>query len=97
MLKLKLTWEMEDGSRFDEWTRPIEMAIAERELYKGRSIIKVLREEETPSENLLLFLAHKIHSRVSDKPIGNFDQWAKKVIEIGMPEFDFPKAASLEA
>ena len=92
MLKLKLTWEMEDGSKFEEWTRPIEMASAERELYQGKSIIRILREEETPSENLLLYLAHRIHQRLSDKPIGNFDQWSKKVVEIGMPEFDLPKA-----
>lgn len=91
MLKLKLTWEMEDGSKFEEWTRPIEMASAERELYQGKSIIRILREEETPSENLLLYLAHKIHQRLSDKPVGNFDQWSKKVVEIGMPEFDLPK------
>ena len=44
MLKLKLTWEMEDGSKFEEWTRPIEMASAERELYQGKSIIRILRE-----------------------------------------------------
>lgn len=92
MLKLKLTWEMEDGSKFDEWTRPIELAVAERELYSGKSIIKVLREEETPSEHLLLYLAHKIHQRLSEKPIGNFDQWSKKVVDVGMPEFDIPKA-----
>lgn len=91
MLKLKLTWEMEDGSKFEEWTRPIEMASAERELYQGKSIIRILREEETPSENLLLYLAHRIHQRLSDKPVGNFDQWSKKVVEIGMPEFDLPK------
>lgn len=96
MLKLKLTWEMEDGSRFDEWTRPIELAVAERELYGGKSIIKILRDEETPSENLVMFLAHKVHQRISEKPIGNFDQWSKKVVEVGMPDFDLGKGTTPE-
>jgi hypothetical protein len=33
MLKLKLTWEMETGEKFEEWTRPIELSLAEKELY----------------------------------------------------------------
>lgn len=88
---------MEDGSKFDEWTIPIELAIAERELYKGRSIVAVLREEEVPSNHLMLFLAHKIHTRISEKPVGNFDAWCKKVVNIHIPEFDVPKDWTPEA
>lgn len=97
MIKLKITWEMEDGSKFEEWTRPIELANAEKDLYGGKSIIVTLRDEQSPSNNLIMYLAHKIHQRISDKPVGNFDQWSKKIIEVGMPEFDLPKGSSPEA
>jgi hypothetical protein len=39
----------------------------------------------------MLFLAHKIQQRLSDKPIGNFDQWSKKVVEVNINEFEVPK------
>jgi hypothetical protein len=64
MLKLKLLWELETGEKFEEWTRPIELSLAEKELYSGKSIVKILIEESTPSNTLLLFLAHKIQQRV---------------------------------
>ncbi len=97
MLKLKVKWEMEDGSKFEEWTRPTEMAMAERELYHGKSIISILKTEEVPSNNLMMFLAHKIHQRLADKPVGNLEQWSKKVVELDMPEFELGKGSSPEA
>ncbi len=42
MLKLQISWELETGEKFDEWTRPIELAMAEKELYNNKSIVKVL-------------------------------------------------------
>jgi len=96
MLKLKIHWELEDGSQFDEWTRPIELAIAEKELFNGKSIIAVLRDEQVPSNQLMLYLAHKIHQRIAEKPIGNFDVWSKKIVNVGMPEFELPKGSTPE-
>ena len=32
MLKLKLRWELETGEVYEEWTRPNELAQAEKEL-----------------------------------------------------------------
>jgi len=49
MLKLKLLWELETGEKFEEWTRPVELSLAEKELYSGKSIVKILIEESTPS------------------------------------------------
>lgn len=97
MLKLKVKWEMEDGSKFEEWTRPLEMAMAERELYQGKSIITILRDEQVPSNNLMMYLAHKIHQRLSEKPVGNLEQWSKKVVDLEMPEFELGKGSSPEA
>jgi hypothetical protein len=97
MLNLKLGWEMEDGSTFQEWALPIELSMAERELYNGRSLTKVIRDDESASNHLLLWLAHKIHKRKTDKPIGTFDEWAKKVVKCGIEDFDVPKVPTPEA
>ena len=87
MLKLKLSWELETGEKFDEWTRPIELAMAEKELYNSKSIVKILMEENTPSNSLLLFLGHKIQQRVTKK-IESFDTWKIKVVSIAASDFE---------
>jgi hypothetical protein len=87
MLKLKLSWELETGEKFEEWTRPIELSLAEKELYAGKSIVKILMEDSTPSNTLLLFLAHKIQQRVSKK-IENFDSWKSKVTDVAASDFE---------
>ena len=87
MLKLKLTWELETGEKFEEWTRPIELSLAEKELYSGKSIIKILIEESTPSNTLLLFLGHKIQQRITQK-VENFETWKSKVTDIAASDFE---------
>jgi hypothetical protein len=87
MLKLKLVWELETGERFEDWTYPIELSLAEKELYNGKSILKVLQDESTPSNTLLLFLAHKIQQRVTKK-VENFEIWKNKVTNIAVVDFE---------
>ena len=87
MLKLKLTWELETGEKFDEWTRPIELSLAEKELYNSKSIVKILIDESTPSNTLLLFLGHKIQQRVTKK-VENFETWKSKVTDITASDFE---------
>lgn len=94
MLKLKIKWEYETGEVFDEWTRPFELAWAEKDLFKGEALVKVLQVQQTPSHELLLFLAHKIASRV-DKP-QQFDKWQKSVVDVQLSDFDFPKVLGSE-
>ena len=96
MLKLKLTWELETGEKFEEWTRPIELAMAEKELYNNKSIVKVLMEESTPSNSLLLFLGHKIQQRVTKK-IESFDTWKIKVVSIAASDFETANFTKPEA
>ena len=96
MLKLKLTWELETGEKFDEWTRPIELSLAEKELYNNKSIVKVLMEESTPSNSLLLFLGHKIQQRVTKK-IESFDTWKNKVVSIAASDFETANFTKPEA
>ena len=90
MLKLKLLWELETGERFEEWTRPIELSLAEKELYSGKSIVNILIDESTPSNTLLFFLAHKIQQSVTKK-IENFDTWKSKVPDIADSDFETAK------
>lgn len=87
MLKLKLAWELETGERFEDWTYPIELSLAEKELYNNKSIIKILQEETMPSNTLLLFLAHKIQQRITKK-VENFEVWKNKVTNIAAVDFE---------
>lgn len=90
MLKLKLKWEYETGEVFEDWTRPFEIAMAESQIYKGKSIISILGEESVPSNELLLFLGHKIATRIEQPQ--NFDKWQKRVVSIEMSGYEFPKS-----
>jgi len=96
MLKLQISWELETGEKFDEWTRPIELAMAEKELYNNKSIIKVLMEDSTPSNSLLLFLGHKLQQRVTKK-VENFDTWKSKVVSITASDFETANFTKPEA
>jgi hypothetical protein len=87
MLKLKIRWELETGEVYEEWTRPNELAQAEKELYNNRSIIKILTEESSPSNQLLLFLGYKIQQRVTKK-MENFETWKSKVTDIAAVDFE---------
>jgi hypothetical protein len=91
MLKLKLSWELDTGEQFEEWTIPFELALAEKEIYNGKPITTALRDAESPSNNLLLFLAHKMQKRITQKSIPIFDVWATKVIDIQFKDLDHPK------
>lgn len=87
MLKLKLAWQLETGERYEEWTRPIELSLAEKDLYNGKSVVKILTEESVPSSTLLLFLAHKIQQRITKK-VESYDQWKSKVTDIAAVDFE---------
>ena len=87
MLKLKLAWELETGERFEDWTIPVELSLAEKEFYQGKSIVSVLQQEGLPSATLQLFLAHKIQQRVTKK-VENFETWKTKVTNIATIDFE---------
>ena len=87
MLKLRIQWKLETGEEFNEWTRPLELAMAEKELYNNSSIIKILLEEDQASSTLLLFLAHKMQQRITKKN-ENFETWQTKVTDIRASEVD---------
>jgi len=87
MLKLKIHWELETGEVYEEWTRPYELAQAEKELFNNRPIIKILSEEGGASNQLCLFLGHKIQQRITKK-IENVETWKTKVTDIAAVDFE---------
>jgi hypothetical protein len=91
MLKLQIAWTLDTGETYEEWTIPFELALAEKEIYNGKPITTALRDAESPSNNLLLFLAHKIQKRVTQKPVLAFDVWATKVTDVQFKDLDHPK------
>ena len=91
MLKLKIYWELETGEQYEEWTIPLELALAEKEIYNGKPITTALSEDQNPSNSLLLFLAYKIQKRVTGKPVPPYDLWATKVTSVEFKDFDHPK------
>jgi hypothetical protein len=91
MLKLQIAWTLDTGEVYEEWTIPFELALAEKEIYNGKPITTALRDAESPSNNLLLFLAHKIQKRVTQKPVAPYDVWATKVVDVQFKDLDHPK------
>jgi len=91
MLKLQIAWTLETGEVYEEWTIPLELALAEKEIYNGKPITTALSEDQNPSNTLLLFLAYKIQKRVSGKPVPPYDLWATKVTDVQFKDFDHPK------
>jgi hypothetical protein len=67
MLKLKLTWEMETGEKFEEWTRPIELSLAEKELYNGKSIVKILLTKAHQVTHCFYFWLTKFNNELAIK------------------------------
>jgi len=96
MLRFKIKWELETGEKYEEWTIPLELALAEKDLFNGKSVLRVLREDESPSTTFLLFLAHKIQTRVTKKPIA-YDVFTKQVVDVQMAEFGEPNFTKQEA
>jgi hypothetical protein len=44
-------------------------------------------DDSTPSNTLLLFVAHKIQQRITKK-VENFDTWKTKVVDIAASDFE---------
>jgi hypothetical protein len=91
MLKLKIYWQLETGEEFEEWTIPLELALAEKEIYNGKPITTALAQDQNPSNTLLLFLAYKIQKRITGKPVAPYDLWATKVTSVEFRDFSHPK------
>jgi hypothetical protein len=86
MFKMKLEWTLENGKTFEEWTIPWEIAVAEKET--STSFLKQFKEELPPSLEQQFWLAYQIQRRISDKPVGKFEDWRSQVVHINAKDFE---------
>ena len=86
MLKMKLEWTLINGKTYEEWTIPWEIAVAEKET--STSFIKQFKEELPPSLEQQFWLAYQIQRRVSDKPVGKFEDWRSQIVHINAKDFE---------
>jgi hypothetical protein len=86
MFKMKLEWTLENGKTFEEWTIPWEIAVAEKET--STSFLKQFKEELPPSLEQQFWLAYQIQKRISDKPVGKFEDWRSQVVHINAKDFE---------
>ena len=83
---MKLEWTLENGKTFEEWTIPWEIAVAEKET--STSFLKQFKEELPPSLEQQFWLAYQMQKRLSDKPVGKFEDWRSQVIHINAKDFE---------
>ncbi len=78
----------------------IYLDIDEQNIQDGIDAISLVKfpaiEESTPSNTLLLFLAHKIQQRVTKK-VESFDSWKSKVTDITASDFETANFTKPEA
>ena len=86
MFKMKLEWTLENGKTFEEWTIPWEIAVAEKET--STSFLKQFKEELPPSLEQQFWLAYQMQKRLSDKPVGKFEDLRSQVIHINAKDFE---------
>jgi hypothetical protein len=95
MFKIKLEWTLENGKSYEDWTIPWEIATAEKET--GTSFIKQFKEELPPSLEQQFWLAYQMQRRLSDKPVGRFEDWRSSVVHINAKDFETTNFTKPEA
>ena len=83
---MKLEWTLANGKTYEEWTIPWEIAVAEKET--STSFLKQFKEELPPSLEQQFWLAYQMQKRLSDKPVGKFEDWRSQVIHINAKDFE---------
>jgi hypothetical protein len=95
MFKIQIEWTLTNGKSFEEWTIPWEIATAEKET--GTSFIKQFKEELPPSLEQQFWLAYQMQRRLSDKPVGRFEDWRSSVVHINAKDFETTNFTKPEA
>lgn len=86
MFKIKLEWKLQDGRQFEEWSIPWEIAQAEKET--GSTFLEQFKKELPPTLEQQFRIAYQIQRRVSDKPVGKFEDWRGNVVHINAKDFE---------
>jgi hypothetical protein len=85
MIKMKLEWE-HNGKKFEEWTLPWD--IAEAEAITETQVVERLGKRLPPTLAQLFHIAYSIQKRISDKPVGKFEDWRTGVVHITSNSYD---------
>ena len=85
MFKIKIEWTLANGKSFEEWTIPWEIAQAEKET--GTTFLELFKRELPPSIEQQFWLAYQMQRRISDKPVGKFEDWRSQVAHINSKDF----------
>lgn len=84
MWKLQFEWTMKDGKSYEEWTIPWEVAIAENEA--NFVFFDDIKIGKTPPMLFQFHAVYQIHSRISEKPIGKFENWRSNVTHLALKD-----------
>lgn len=95
MFKIKLEWTLKDGRHFEDWSIPWEIAHTEKET--STSFIEQFKKELPPSLEQQFWLAYQIQRRISDRPVGKFEDWRSNVVHINAKDFETTNFTQPEA
>jgi len=85
MFKIKIEWTLTNGKSYEEWTIPWEIAQAEKET--STTFLELFKRELPPSIEQQFWLAYQMQKRLSDKPVGRFEDWRSSVVHINSKDF----------
>ena len=86
MFKIQIEWTLANGKSYEEWTIPWEIAQAEKET--ETTFLELFKRELPPSIEQQFWLAYQMQKRISDKPVGKFEDWRSQVIHINAKDFE---------
>jgi hypothetical protein len=85
MFKIQIEWTLANGKSYEEWTIPWEIAQAEKET--KTTFLELFKRELPPSIEQQFWLAYQMQKRISDKPVGKFEDWRSQVVHINSKDF----------
>ena len=86
MFKIQIEWKLADGKSFEEWTIPWEIAQAEKET--GTTFLELFKQGKHPTLEQQFWLAYQVQKRISDKPVGKFEDWRSSVVHINSKDIE---------
>jgi len=95
MFKIKMEWELNNGKKFSEWTIPWDIAYAEKET--GETLYSIIIKEAPPTLEQQFHMAYNIQRRITDKPVGSFENWKSSVVHILSKDFQTTNFTNPEA
>ena len=95
MFKIQMEWTLANGKSYEEWSIPWEIAQAEKET--NSLFLEQFKKQLPPSLEQQFWIAYQIQKRVSDRPVGRFEDWRSSVVHINAKDFDTTNFTQPEA